>query len=75
MNGIYFLIRHTPFWAVPTVMVAFEFGYIYWLRKRKKVATGFFGVGCFALSFLIYYYIIGGPEKSVDYFIGLVQGF
>ncbi len=66
MLEIYFLARHTPFWAVPLMVLSAEFGYVLWLKKKKKKAyfcLVIFLVGFFSVSF---YAWAGGPEKSVQ---------
>jgi hypothetical protein len=65
MQEIYFLTRHTPFWAIPLIVLGAEFGYVFWLRKKKANM-----IVCFLLMFLgvsaVSFYIwAGGPEKSV----------
>ncbi len=65
MQELYFFIRHTPFWAVPIMILGSEFAYLYWLRKKK--ANTFF---CLALVFIgasanLFYVWAGGPDKSV----------
>jgi hypothetical protein len=65
MIELYFLIRHTPFWAVPVMVLAGEFGYVFWLKKKKRqtyVCLVFFAISFFTVCF---YYWAGGPEKSV----------
>jgi hypothetical protein len=64
-EGLYFIIRYTPFWAVPAMVITGEYAYIFWLRNKKwpsRVAGIISGV---SLSFIIFYYWAGGPEKSV----------
>ncbi|MBD66408.1 MAG: hypothetical protein CME62_14450 [Halobacteriovoraceae bacterium] len=66
MSEVYFLIRYTPFWAVPVLMIAGEFTYKMWLRKKKK-ATLFCGIlSIICLLSNIFYVYAGGPEKSVS---------
>jgi hypothetical protein len=65
MTEIYFLSRHTPFWAIPMFILGAEFGYLFWLKKKKKTATfclmiALIGAGCNG-----FYIWSGGPEKSV----------
>jgi len=64
MNTLQFLIRHTPFWAIPLIFLSVEFAYIYWLRERKRVARTFIALGVFCLACLVFYYMAGGPEKA-----------
>ncbi len=65
MQEIYFLARHTPFWAVPLILMGGEFAYLLWLKKKKASATLcliIMLIGCFSTAFYIW---AGGPEKSV----------
>lgn len=69
MSELYFLIRHTPFWAIPLLIVAAEFGYIFWLRKKKtnvKICIMFMII---STVFLCWYYYAGGPDKAVRKFM------
>lgn len=69
MSELYFLIRHTPFWAIPLLIVAAEFGYIFWLRKKKtnvKICILFM---LLSTVFLVWYYYAGGPDKAVRKFM------
>lgn len=34
-SEVYFFIRHTPFWAIPALIIGLEFAYVFWLRKKK----------------------------------------
>jgi hypothetical protein len=66
MLEIYFLARHVPFWAVPMMVLGAEFGYVLWLKKKKRKAyfcLVFFFFGLISVSF---YAWAGGPEKSVQ---------
>ncbi len=66
MVEIYFLARHTPFWAIPILVLAAEFGYMFWLKKKKKSAILCLMIALIALSSVSFYYWAGGPEKSVN---------
>jgi hypothetical protein len=72
MEGIIFLIRHTPFWAIPAFIISAEAFYWFWSRDRKKFSSFFFGVMGVALAGLTFYYWAGGPEKSVKSFINFI---
>ena len=65
MQEIYFLARHTPFWAIPLIVLGGEFAYLFWLRKKKGTV-----VLCLVIAFVGvlacgFYVWAGGPEKSV----------
>lgn len=67
MSELYFLARHTPFWAIPVLILAAEFGYMFWLRKKKKRALLCFTLAMLALFSASFYWWAGGPEKSVKF--------
>ena len=66
LDEIYFLARFTPFWAIPIFLIAGEFCYIFWVRKKMKLAVFSGTLSILCLLCTIGYYIAGGPEKSVD---------
>lgn len=74
MQEIYFLARHVPFWAVPLVLIAGEFAYLFWLRKKKKWALLCLFLCLSGLLFNIFYIHVGGPEKSVKSIKHFQQG-
>lgn len=65
MQEIYFLARHAPFWGVPLLILGAEFGYLFWLRKKKKSAFTCLLIAMIGLSATSFYVWAGGPEKSV----------
>lgn len=75
MDIIYFLLKHTPFWAIPTIMISTEFGFIYWHKAYK--GTFFFLVllAFFSLVALVFYFWAGGPERSVQQFMEICNIF
>ncbi|MEX0798772.1 MAG: hypothetical protein WEB87_04380 [Bacteriovoracaceae bacterium] len=75
MDNIYFLVRFTPFWAVPLALIAAEFSYIFWIRKKKKRVFACLVLTFFALGCLVFYYWAGGPEKSVEFLIDVIHFF
>lgn len=65
MQEVYFLVRHTPFWAIPLLVLGTEFGYLFWLRKKKATVALCLLIaflGALATGFYVY---AGGPERSV----------
>ncbi|MBJ00684.1 MAG: hypothetical protein CME67_05580 [Halobacteriovoraceae bacterium] len=73
MDEIYFLVRYTPFWAVPLLLIGGEFAYLFWLRRKQKLTMLCLSFAAFGLCALVYYYWAGGPEKSVKYFMEFVR--
>ena len=65
MDEIYFLVRYTPFWAVPLLLIGAEFAYLFWIRKKKKWVFFCLIVAILSCLALLYYYWAGGPERSV----------
>lgn len=68
-SEFYFLIRHTPFWAVPTLFIAGEFAYIFWLRKKKNGFKVCSFLVLLSLTALSWYFYAGGPDKAVRKFM------
>ena len=75
MDVIYFLTRYIPFWAIPTMIIAGEFAYIYWLKSRKSIVFALVGLGGFSFLSIIFYYVAGGPERSVQALISFMRSF
>ena len=67
MREIYFIIRHTPFWATPMLILGAEFGYLFWLKRKKRTAFMCLMLALIGTSFNAFYFWAGGPEKSVQY--------
>lgn len=67
MDEVYFLTRFTPFWAIPIFLIAGEFAYLFWVRKKKKGVALCIILVLIAASCLVFYFWAGGPEKSVDF--------
>jgi hypothetical protein len=65
MQEIYFLARHTPFWAVPLIVLGGEFAYLFWLKRRKASVFLCLIIVLIGLSATSFYIWAGGPEKSV----------
>ena len=75
MDGIYFVTRYIPFWAIPTIIICLEFAYIYWLKSRKKIVFIFMSSASFSFLSLVFYYMSGGPEKSVQIIMRFIRSF
>lgn len=65
MTEIYFLARHTPFWAVPLIILGGEFGYLFWLKKKRASAILCLMIALIGLASTTFYIWAGGPEKTV----------
>ena len=67
MIEIYFMLRHTPFWGVPLIILGVEFAYVLWLRKKVKAAMLALCFAIFGFSMTSFYFWAGGPDKSVAF--------
>jgi hypothetical protein len=67
MIELFTLVRHTPFWAIPLIVIGLEFAYIFWLRKKKKTAYFFCSFALVGLLAVSFYWWAGGPDKSVQF--------
>jgi hypothetical protein len=65
MQEIFYLARHTPFWAVPLMVLGAEFGYLYWLKKKKLSALFCLLIAGLGTACVGFYMWAGGPEKTV----------
>ncbi|MFP5387251.1 MAG: hypothetical protein ACLGHN_14330 [Bacteriovoracia bacterium] len=65
MQEVYFLARHTPFWAVPLIILGAEFAYLFWLRKKKATVAFCLIIAFIGLMATSFYVWAGGPEKTV----------
>lgn len=64
-----FVVRYTPFWAVPIFFISVEFGRRYFVKKKKSVYSFCFGIAFFCFISMLFYFVVGGPEKSVKMII------
>lgn len=69
MDTFYFIIKYTPFWAIPLFIISGEFAYIYWLKSIKKVSIFFILLAFISVCFIVHYYVAGGPDRSVQFFM------
>ncbi|MBT6325439.1 MAG: hypothetical protein HOJ35_05680 [Bdellovibrionales bacterium] len=65
MSFIYFLVRHTPFWSLPTILITLQFTIRFWKKSYKKLAIFLFFISTISFLTTVYYFWAGGPELSV----------
>jgi hypothetical protein len=75
MEVLYFLTRYTPFWSIPILMISAEFTYLFWIRKKKKIMAFSLIISIVMMLCTAFYFIAGGPEKSVRVMIEIVWFF
>ena len=68
MEAIYFALRYTPWWAVPTLMISGRFAYVWWLKESRMVVIFCAGLMGLSTVALIYYIWAGSPSQAVYYF-------
>lgn len=61
---VYFIVRYIPFWAIPSVLIAGQFAYIYWLKEVKWLAIVFAACSLISIIALIYYIFAGSPHDA-----------
>lgn len=64
-----FLLKFIPFWAVPLGLTSAHFAYLYWLKDYKEIAYVWGISTLFCLTFVVLYFVIGGPDHIVEVFI------
>jgi hypothetical protein len=69
MEHFYFLVKYTPFWAIPVLMICAEFAYIFWLKAYKSVSIVLSMFAAVCIVMLIFYYWSGGPDGSVRHLL------
>ena len=68
MDLIYYALRYTPWWAVPTIMISGRYAYVWWLKENRTViaiCAALIGVSSITLIFYIW---AGSPRQAVYYF-------
>ena len=74
MDFIQFFLRHTPFWAVPFMIIGGQYGYIFWLKDRRLPSLAFFSMAAVGGLAIVYYMWAGGPEATPRHFYRLLLG-
>jgi phosphoglycerol transferase MdoB-like AlkP superfamily enzyme len=59
---LFFLLRYTPWWAVPLLIMSIQFSYIYWLKDYRSISIflGVFAFFCFIM--IIVFALLGGTR-------------
>ncbi|MBL7665775.1 MAG: hypothetical protein JNM93_11630 [Bacteriovoracaceae bacterium] len=72
-EGLYFIVRYTPFWSIPILVITTEYAYIFWLRNKKIPARILISLSIICTLFTAFYYWAGGPERSVRKVIEVIR--
>jgi len=69
----FFIIKYTPFWAVPLILMSLHFAYIYWLKDYREIAYFCGAITSFCLTSLLVYLLMGGPDRIVNTLAHLIN--
>ena len=73
-EAIHFVVKYAPFWGIPSFMIGFQFGYIYWTKDMRFHSYMYWAWASFSIIVVIYYYVAGGPDESVSKLIRFIDG-
>lgn len=59
---LFFILKYTPWWAVPIMVMATQFAYVYWLKDYRPVSVVLGILAFFCLVMIIFYFLLGGPN-------------
>jgi hypothetical protein len=65
-DTLHFIMRYTPFWAIPLGLVGFQFGRIYREKEFRKTGLCFYLLFALCTISTIIYFVTGGPDRSID---------
>jgi uncharacterized phage infection (PIP) family protein YhgE len=63
-----FIVKYTPFWAVPIGLMSTHFAYLYWIKDYREVSYIWGIIILFCLTSIIIYLLLGGPDKITNIF-------
>lgn len=72
IDALYFILRYIPWWAVPVLLISFQFANIYFTKEMHKLAWGFTFNCILSTAALAWYIYAGSPDKSVSLFNNLI---
>ena len=68
VDVLHFTLRYIPWWAVPALLISFQFANIYFAKEMRKLAW-FFTFNCIlSVAALAWYIYAGSPDRSVQLF-------
>ena len=69
MSVILFLLKHTPFWTVPVMLICGQFAYLYWLKEVRHISYMLASVIFLCMLITLFYIVAGGPDKAPEAFM------
>ena len=73
IETVLFMLRHTPFWSVPTFIIGTQFAYTYWLKGYRKISIGFAFLVLVATFTTVFYIWAGGPDNAPSVFFNFIR--
>jgi hypothetical protein len=67
-DAFLFILKYTPFWAVPMGLMSANFAYLYWLKDFREMSYVWWGICLFCLTSIIIYFALGGPDQMIQTF-------
>lgn len=58
---LFFVLKYTPWWSIPIMVMSLQFAYVYWLKDYRPVSVGLVFLAGFCLVMLALYILLGGP--------------
>lgn len=58
---LFFILKYTPWWAIPIMVMSLQFAYLYWLKDYRLVSVLLMGLAFICLFVLVFYFLLGGP--------------
>jgi hypothetical protein len=68
-----FIVKYTPFWAVPIGIIHANFAYVYWLKDYRDIAKVCGAITLFCLTSIIIYLVLGGPDQITSTLVHIFQ--
>lgn len=75
MDALFFLLRYTPWWSIPIILICMQFAYIYWLKDLWTYAYILWAAAFLCFLVLVYYVYAGSPDNAARYFDDFVRNF
>lgn len=75
MDAIFFLLRYTPWWAIPIILICTQFAYIYWLKDLWLYSYAFVSLAGISFLTLVFYVYAGSPDNAARFFDEFMRNF
>jgi hypothetical protein len=75
MDLLYFIVKYTPFWSIPMIIISVSTCYLLWIKDVRKLIPVFVVAGAVSFIFLVFWIWAGGPDRSVQELQVLLNSF